>query len=129
MLCQGERAILETTFRYPGDFMFHAHQSEFAELGMDGAVPRGGGADDMTRRVLLALVPLVLLAALLVVIVRWGPAEAVRGENFPPVERLTFQRVSLEPGAIVVSVMNDGPDAVNDRAGPGGRCVLDVYGR
>ncbi len=33
MLCQGERAILETTFRYPGDFMFHAHQSEFAELG------------------------------------------------------------------------------------------------
>jgi FtsP/CotA-like multicopper oxidase with cupredoxin domain len=26
MLCQGERAILETTFRYPGDFMFHAHQ-------------------------------------------------------------------------------------------------------
>jgi FtsP/CotA-like multicopper oxidase with cupredoxin domain len=34
MLCQGERAILETTFRYPGDFMFHAHQSEFAELGL-----------------------------------------------------------------------------------------------
>ena len=33
MLCQGERAILETTFRYPGNFMFHAHQSEFAELG------------------------------------------------------------------------------------------------
>ena len=36
MLCQGERAILETTFRYPGDFMFHAHQSEFAELGWMG---------------------------------------------------------------------------------------------
>jgi FtsP/CotA-like multicopper oxidase with cupredoxin domain len=35
-LCQGERAILETTFRYPGDFMFHAHQSEFAELGWMG---------------------------------------------------------------------------------------------
>ena len=28
--------ILETTFRYPGDFMFHAHQSEFAELGWMG---------------------------------------------------------------------------------------------
>jgi FtsP/CotA-like multicopper oxidase with cupredoxin domain len=36
MLCQGERAILETTFRYPGLFMFHAHQSEFAELGWMG---------------------------------------------------------------------------------------------
>jgi FtsP/CotA-like multicopper oxidase with cupredoxin domain len=36
MLTQGERAILEMTFRYPGDFMFHAHQSEFAELGWMG---------------------------------------------------------------------------------------------
>ena len=36
MLCQGERAILETTFRYPGNFMFHAHQTEFAELGWMG---------------------------------------------------------------------------------------------
>ncbi|MCA1583779.1 MAG: multicopper oxidase domain-containing protein [Acidobacteria bacterium] len=36
VLAQGERAILETTFRYPGDFMFHAHQSEFAELGWMG---------------------------------------------------------------------------------------------
>jgi FtsP/CotA-like multicopper oxidase with cupredoxin domain len=36
MLCQGERAVLDTTFRYPGDFMFHAHQSEFAELGWMG---------------------------------------------------------------------------------------------
>ena len=36
MLCQGERCILETRFRYPGMFMFHAHQSEFAELGWMG---------------------------------------------------------------------------------------------
>jgi FtsP/CotA-like multicopper oxidase with cupredoxin domain len=36
MLCQGERAILETVFRYPGRHMFHAHQSEFAELGWMG---------------------------------------------------------------------------------------------
>lgn len=36
MLCQGERAILETRFRYPGKFMFHAHQTEFAELGWMG---------------------------------------------------------------------------------------------
>jgi len=41
MLCQGERAILETTFRYSGDFMFHAHQSEFAELGWMGLFRAG----------------------------------------------------------------------------------------
>ena len=35
MFCQGERAILEMRFRkgWPGKYMFHAHQSEFAELG------------------------------------------------------------------------------------------------
>jgi FtsP/CotA-like multicopper oxidase with cupredoxin domain len=33
---QGERAVLEFTYKYPGPFMFHAHQSEFAELGWTG---------------------------------------------------------------------------------------------
>jgi zinc transporter ZupT len=66
----------------------------------------------VTRRLLLALLPLLLLGALLAVIVRSGPANAVRGENFPPVERLTFQRVTLDPGGIVASVMNDGPDPI-----------------
>jgi len=61
---------------------------------------------------LLALAPVVLLAALLTAIVRFGPADAVRGDGYPPVERLTFQRVTLEPGAIVLSLMNDGPDQV-----------------
>jgi FtsP/CotA-like multicopper oxidase with cupredoxin domain len=36
MLCQGERGILEFTYKYPGPYMFHAHQSEFAELGWSG---------------------------------------------------------------------------------------------
>ncbi len=35
-LCQGERAVLEFTYDFPGRFMFHAHQSEFAELGWMG---------------------------------------------------------------------------------------------
>jgi FtsP/CotA-like multicopper oxidase with cupredoxin domain len=38
MLCQGERAVLEMTFKYPGKYMFHAHQSEFAELGWSGII-------------------------------------------------------------------------------------------
>jgi FtsP/CotA-like multicopper oxidase with cupredoxin domain len=36
MLCQGQRGILEWKFAYPGKFMFHAHQSEFTELGWQG---------------------------------------------------------------------------------------------
>ncbi len=36
MLCQGERAVLEMSFKFPGRYMFHAHQSEFAELGWMG---------------------------------------------------------------------------------------------
>ena len=36
MMCQGERSILEIRFPRPGMFMFHAHQSEFAELGWMG---------------------------------------------------------------------------------------------
>jgi len=36
MLCQGERCILEFAYNVPGRYMFHAHQSEFAELGWMG---------------------------------------------------------------------------------------------
>lgn len=36
MLCQGERCIIEFSYKYPGRYMFHAHQSEFAELGWMG---------------------------------------------------------------------------------------------
>ena len=33
---QGQRAILEMKFPFDGDYMFHAHVSEFAELGWSG---------------------------------------------------------------------------------------------
>ena len=36
MLCQGERGIVEIDFHNAGLFMFHAHQSEFTELGWMG---------------------------------------------------------------------------------------------
>jgi FtsP/CotA-like multicopper oxidase with cupredoxin domain len=36
MLCQGQRGIIEVEFPHAGYFMFHAHQSEFAELGWMG---------------------------------------------------------------------------------------------
>lgn len=36
MLGQAERAILELTYKFPGTYMFHAHQTEFSELGWTG---------------------------------------------------------------------------------------------
>jgi FtsP/CotA-like multicopper oxidase with cupredoxin domain len=36
MQCQGQRGILEMRFPHRGEFMFHAHQSEFAQLGWMG---------------------------------------------------------------------------------------------
>jgi manganese oxidase len=35
-LCQGQRGILEFSYKHPGMYMFHAHTSEFAELGWMG---------------------------------------------------------------------------------------------
>jgi zinc transporter ZupT len=69
-------------------------------------------ASPSARTWLLALVPLVLLGALVALILWWGPADALRGDGYPPVERLTFQRVELTGDGIVASVMNDGPDPV-----------------
>jgi zinc transporter, ZIP family len=60
----------------------------------------------------MALLPLVALAALLVVIVRLDPAGKLRGD-VPPVEKLAFERVTLDEGGITVRVLNDGPDAVS----------------
>lgn len=35
-MSQGERAILEFNYKYPGQYMFHAHATEFAEKGWMG---------------------------------------------------------------------------------------------
>lgn len=35
-LIQGERGVVELAYKFPGKFMFHAHQSELAELGWTG---------------------------------------------------------------------------------------------
>jgi manganese oxidase len=36
MQCQAQRGILEFRYRWPGRYMFHAHQTEFVELGWMG---------------------------------------------------------------------------------------------
>jgi FtsP/CotA-like multicopper oxidase with cupredoxin domain len=42
---QGQRGILELEFPYVGDYMFHAHKTEFAELGWMGFFRVGSKAD------------------------------------------------------------------------------------
>jgi len=36
VLGQGQRGLLEFAYKYPGRYMFHAHKTEFAELGWNG---------------------------------------------------------------------------------------------
>lgn len=56
--------------------------------------------------------PLVLLALLVVVFLRWGPL-GVFEAAFPPVEELTIERISFpEPGQMTVRVVNGGPEPV-----------------
>lgn len=64
---------------------------------------------DRSRIWLGVLAPLVLLGVLLWVLAGGGPTDALRGDA-PPVERLSFQRVTLDEGGIHASLMNDGPD-------------------
>ena len=37
ILCHGQTAILEFTFKFPGQYMFHAHQAEFSDKGWTSA--------------------------------------------------------------------------------------------
>jgi zinc transporter ZupT len=60
----------------------------------------------------MGLLPLALLGGLLAWIVWSGPAESLRGDGYPPVEVLTFQRLELRPDGILATVLNDGPDPV-----------------
>jgi len=61
---------------------------------------------------LIALTPLVLLGALLVVIVQTWPGDAIGVSQYPPVEELSFSAAKLRPNEISLTVFNDGPDTV-----------------
>jgi len=121
MLAQGERAILETRFKWPGQYMFHAHVSEFAELGWLGMF-EGDAVSDQTlsstsrprsfNRILWAILPLVPLAGVMVLFLAGGVGLPLQ-EGLPPIEEIAVQRVTLPvPNEIVVEVMNSGPDPV-----------------
>jgi ZIP family zinc transporter len=67
----------------------------------------------VTRKAwIAAFVPLALLAALVTSLVTLKPAERLRPEGMPPVEKLRIDRAVLAEDGIRLSVMNDGPDPV-----------------
>ncbi|HYY85753.1 MAG TPA: multicopper oxidase domain-containing protein [Nitrososphaeraceae archaeon] len=45
-LSQGDRGIMEFTYAYPGTYMFHAHQTEFTDLGWMGLFDVRGNSVD-----------------------------------------------------------------------------------
>jgi ZIP family zinc transporter len=59
-----------------------------------------------------AILPIVLLAGLLFLLMRSGPAGLLQQEGVPPIERLVIERASLGPEGIQLTVLNDGPDPV-----------------
>jgi zinc transporter ZupT len=61
---------------------------------------------------LLVVPPLALLAGLIVLMLRTGPADALKPVGAPPVERLAITRIQLARDMITATVLNDGPDAV-----------------
>jgi zinc transporter ZupT len=58
-----------------------------------------------------AILPVILLAALIAVFLAYGPLGILK-TGFPPIESVSFEKVTLEPDVITVEIINDGPDPV-----------------
>ncbi|MEK7673203.1 MAG: metal transporter [Patescibacteria group bacterium] len=63
------------------------------------------------RLILAFLLPVVFIAALVWFFVQKGTFGVLEG-NFPPVEKIFFERVVFEPEKITLGVLNDGPESV-----------------
>ena len=104
--------------------MFHAHKTEFAELGWmgffevelmeaaDGRRTRRGATRDRSPAWLLGAIPLALIVAALVALLTLG-GDTLGERRGPPVEDLAVERTVLRPGEIELTVRNTGPDPVD----------------
>lgn len=81
---------------------------KFERHDREAAVPRS--AFRLPRWVLF-VAPLILLAILSVFVIKGGTLSRL-ARGLPPVEELSFDRVQLTPGNIIVDVVNGGPDPV-----------------
>ena len=114
MQCQGQRGVIELTFANEGMFMFHAHQSEFAELGWMGFFNVVAVMEARAARLgrgigwrLWALGPIVLLALVVALFATTGSSLVeLIGRNPPPADEFDVRRVEFRPGEIRVRVTN-----------------------
>ncbi len=58
------------------------------------------------------LLPLVLVAAVLIAIIRFNPADLLRDPDAPPVEAFSVQRALLKPEGILLTLLNESPEPV-----------------
>ena len=65
-----------------------------------------------TRRWLMILLPMVLLAGVIALIVQLRPADRLRDPAAPPVENLAIRRAVLEPAGITLHVFNESPETL-----------------
>ncbi|MBI3242737.1 MAG: ZIP family metal transporter [Chloroflexi bacterium] len=59
---------------------------------------------------LSALLPLVLLGALVAVFFFTNPLAAFKADGLPPIESISIERIELRPGEFIVTVFNGSPD-------------------
>ncbi len=61
---------------------------------------------------LSALIPFVLLAALVAVFFFTDPLALFKTAGLPPIESINIERIELHPGQFVVSILNSSPDPI-----------------
>jgi len=64
-----------------------------------------------TPRWIWGALPLVCLTAVAILVTQTGLLDRLRG-SFPPVEELTVERVTLEPGMVRLGIVNGGLEPV-----------------
>ncbi|MGV8084839.1 MAG: ZIP family metal transporter [Candidatus Bilamarchaeum sp.] len=58
-----------------------------------------------------AFLPVLLLVALVGIFLAYGPLGILK-TAFPPIESVSFEKVTLEENSVMIEVINDGPDPV-----------------
>ena len=71
-----------------------------------------GSAVSRARLWSAIVLPLLLLAAVVVAITMFSPAERLRDPAAPPVENLSIRRAILEPNGINLTVFNESPETI-----------------
>ena len=76
------------------------------------AAPSADAQVNRARLWAAILLPLLLLAAVVALILQFSPAERLKDPAAPPAENVSVRRVLLKPEGLIVTLFNEGPDAV-----------------